>query len=118
MITPLWDTKTDETEIAWELAVKLKERGFSNIYNYYSKAFCDPETGNCPTNAAEFAEIAVKYDDGARVEWEERQAGHRPRQLAQLLLEGVLQFQEDGLQEALGQLRGRIPASSSSSPKV
>lgn len=60
VITPLWDTKTDETEIAWELAVKLKDRGFSNIYNYYSKAFCDPETGNCPTNAAEFAEIAVK----------------------------------------------------------
>ena len=60
VITPLWDTKTDETEIAWELAAKLKDRGFSNIYNYYSKAFCDPETGNCPTNAAEFAEIAVK----------------------------------------------------------
>ena len=60
IITPLWDTKTDEAEIPWELAVKLKERGFANIYNYYSKAFCDPETGNCPTTGLELAEIATK----------------------------------------------------------
>lgn len=60
VITPLWDTLTDETEIAWELAKKLDERGFSDIFNYYSRAFVDPETGNLPTSASQFAEIAVK----------------------------------------------------------
>lgn len=60
IITPLWDTLTDETEIAWELAKKLDERGFSDIWDYYSQAFVDPETGNRPTSASEFAEIATK----------------------------------------------------------
>ena len=60
VITPLWDTLTDETEIAWELAKKLDERGFSDIYKYFSRAFVDPETGNLPTSAAQFAEICVK----------------------------------------------------------
>ena len=60
IIKPLWDTLTDETELAWELASKLADRGFSDIYKYYSQAFIDPETGNRPTKASEFAEIAVK----------------------------------------------------------
>ncbi len=60
VITPLWDTKADETELAWAIAAKLKEKGFSKVMDYFSKAFVDPETGNLPTDESSFAEIATK----------------------------------------------------------
>jgi anaerobic selenocysteine-containing dehydrogenase len=60
VVTPLWDCKTDETELAWALAEKLKERGFDKPYRYFSRAFVDPETGNQPTTEAEFSEIVCK----------------------------------------------------------
>lgn len=60
VITPLWDTKADETELAWAIAEKLKEKGFSKPLDYFSKAFVDPETGNRPTSEATFAEIVTK----------------------------------------------------------
>jgi anaerobic selenocysteine-containing dehydrogenase len=44
----------------WLLAEKLKAKGWSNLYDYFSKEFKDPETGKTPTNEEEFAEIAVK----------------------------------------------------------
>ena len=56
----LWDVKQEETEVVWLLAEKLKERGFPNLYDYYSKAFKDPETGANPSNEAEFTEIAAR----------------------------------------------------------
>jgi anaerobic selenocysteine-containing dehydrogenase len=56
----LWDVKQEETEVVWLLAEKLKAKGFPNLFDYYSKEFKDPETGNPPINALEFAEIAVK----------------------------------------------------------
>jgi anaerobic selenocysteine-containing dehydrogenase len=56
----LWDVKQEETEVVWLLAEKLKERGFPNLYDYYSKEFKDPVTGKHPTNALEFAEIAAR----------------------------------------------------------
>lgn len=59
VIKPLWQAKTEETEVMWLLAEKLKARGFSNLYDYYA-SFQDPETGKKPTTAPEFAEIAVK----------------------------------------------------------
>jgi anaerobic selenocysteine-containing dehydrogenase len=56
---PLWNVKAEETEVMWLLSEKLKARGFSNLNDYYA-SFEDPETRKKPTNAAEFAEIAVK----------------------------------------------------------
>jgi anaerobic selenocysteine-containing dehydrogenase len=56
----LWDVKQEETEVVWLLAEKLKQKGFPNLYDYYSKEFKDPETGKTPGNEREFAEIAAK----------------------------------------------------------
>ncbi len=60
VIKRLWDTKPFETEIMWILAEKMKEKGFSNLFDYFSKEFKDPETGATPTNATEFAEISAR----------------------------------------------------------
>lgn len=75
VIKPMWDVKIDETEIPFLLAEKLKERGFSNLYDYLTNEFKDPETGLSPRNAKEFALYAVKYytfpawgkEDGAKL---------------------------------------------------
>jgi anaerobic selenocysteine-containing dehydrogenase len=56
----LWDVKQEETEVVWLLAEKLKQKGFPNLFDYYSKEFKDPETGKSPTSALEFSEIAAK----------------------------------------------------------
>jgi anaerobic selenocysteine-containing dehydrogenase len=56
----LWDVKQEETEVVWLLAEKLKAKGFPNLFDYYSKAFRDPETGKAPATALEFSEIAAK----------------------------------------------------------
>jgi anaerobic selenocysteine-containing dehydrogenase len=56
----LWDVKQEETEVVWLLAEKLKQKGFPNLFDYYSKEFRDPETGRNPTSAMEFSEIAAK----------------------------------------------------------
>ncbi len=56
----LWDVKQEETEVMWLLAEKLKQKGFPNLFDYYSKEFKDPETGKHPTNALEFSITAAK----------------------------------------------------------
>jgi len=56
----LWDVKQEETEVMWLLAAKLKEKGFPNLFDYYSKEFKDPENGKAPTSDREFSEIAAK----------------------------------------------------------
>ncbi|HBA89547.1 MAG TPA: dehydrogenase [Geobacter sp.] len=56
---PLWQVKSEEVEVMWLLAEKLKARGFANLYNYYA-SFEDPETKKKPASADEFAEIAAK----------------------------------------------------------
>ena len=56
----LWDVKQEETEVMWLLAGKLRDRGFPNLHDYYSKAFKDPETGSTAANEKEFTEIAAK----------------------------------------------------------
>jgi anaerobic selenocysteine-containing dehydrogenase len=58
--TRLFDVKGDENEIPFMLSKALKDRGFSNLYDYYTTEFVDPDTGATPTNEAEFAEIAEK----------------------------------------------------------
>ncbi|MDZ7777986.1 MAG: molybdopterin-dependent oxidoreductase [Bacteroidales bacterium] len=50
----LFDVKVDETEIPFLLAQKLSEKGFSNLLDYYTNEFPDPETGNTPTTPEEF----------------------------------------------------------------
>ena len=60
VVKPMWDLKTDETEIPWLIAEKLKERGFSNLLDYFKKEFKDPETGKMPTNGLEFTEFNLK----------------------------------------------------------
>lgn len=39
---------------------KAQGKGISKPFNYFSKAFVDPETGNRPTDEASFAEIVTK----------------------------------------------------------
>ena len=60
VVKPMWDLKTDETEIPWLIAEKLKERGFSNLLDYFQKEFKDPETRKMPTNGLEFTEFNLK----------------------------------------------------------
>ena len=60
VVKPLWDLKMDETEVPWLLAEKLKERGFSNLSDYFHKEYKDPETGKEPTNGLEFTEYNLK----------------------------------------------------------
>lgn len=60
VVKPLWDVKMDETEIPWLIAEKLKERGFSNLLDFYTNEFKDPETGKVPTNGYEFTENYLK----------------------------------------------------------
>ena len=58
--TRLFDVRGDENEIPFMLSEALKARGFSNLHDYYSTAFVDPDNGATPTTPAEFAEIAEK----------------------------------------------------------
>jgi anaerobic selenocysteine-containing dehydrogenase len=60
VIEPIWDVRTDETEVPWLLAEKLAERGFDNLLRHY-KEYKDPETGKSPTNEREFALYALKH---------------------------------------------------------
>ncbi len=59
--TKLFDVRGDENEIPFMIAEALKAKGFSNLYDYFTTEFVDPENGATPTNAAEFAEIAAKF---------------------------------------------------------
>jgi anaerobic selenocysteine-containing dehydrogenase len=60
VIEPIWDVRTDETEVPWLIAEKLAERGFDNLLRHY-KEYKDPETGKSPTNEKEFALYALKH---------------------------------------------------------
>ena len=54
----LFDVKSDETEISFLLAEKLRSKGFPNLYDYFTKAFSDPATGAKPSNDTDFGLIA------------------------------------------------------------
>lgn len=56
----IFDVRAAETEIPFMIAVKLKEKGFSNLYDYYVNEFKDPESGKAPTTPEEFALFALK----------------------------------------------------------
>jgi anaerobic selenocysteine-containing dehydrogenase len=76
VIDPIWNVKTDETEIPWLLAEKLAERGFDNLLRHY-KEYKDPETGKIPTNEKEFALYALKYATHKLWDPNEYQGGDR-----------------------------------------
>jgi len=71
---PLWQVKSEETEVMWLLAEKLKSKGFANLYDYYA-SFEDPETRKKPTNASEFAEIAARISSQKVWNGKEKQKG-------------------------------------------
>ncbi len=60
VVKPFWDVRADETEIPWDLAIKLKEKGFPNLHDYFVNEFKDPETGKVPDNGTEFNENYLK----------------------------------------------------------
>ncbi len=60
VVKPLWDVMMDETEIPWHISKKLKDRGFSKLYDYFRNEFRDPESGKKPKNAAEFTKYNLK----------------------------------------------------------
>jgi anaerobic selenocysteine-containing dehydrogenase len=60
VVKPMWDVRMDETEIVWQLAEKLKERGFPNLYDYFKNEYKDPESGNAPRDGLEFTEYNLK----------------------------------------------------------
>ena len=61
LTTPLFDAKGDENEIVFMLAEALKAKGFSNLHDYYSSEYHDPEGGGAPETGMEFAEYANKF---------------------------------------------------------
>ena len=61
VVERLWDVKADESEIMWELAQTLKNKGFSKIADYFENEFKDPDTNAKPTTAEEFALYATKF---------------------------------------------------------
>lgn len=60
IIEPVFDVKNPETEVAWMLAEKLAEKGFTNLLDYYKTEFKDPETGVEPTTGLELELYAYK----------------------------------------------------------
>lgn len=61
VIDPLWDVIQDETEFPFLIAEKLKERGFSNLYDCLVEMYSDPETGAKPNDSKELSVYALKY---------------------------------------------------------
>jgi len=61
VVKPFWDVIEDESEFPFLIAEKLKERGFSNLYDCLVEMYADPETGAKPTNSKEFTLYALKY---------------------------------------------------------
>lgn len=59
--TRLFDVKGDENEVMFLLSEALKRKGFSNLYDYYTKEYKDPETGQVPETPIQFAEFANKF---------------------------------------------------------
>ncbi|MHC4101545.1 MAG: molybdopterin-dependent oxidoreductase, partial [Planctomycetota bacterium] len=67
VIGPVWDVKTDETEVPWMIGTALAAKGFPNLLDYL-KEIKDPETGATPSNEREFALYALKHT--TRVLWD------------------------------------------------
>lgn len=58
--TRLFNVKGDENEILFLLAEALKRKGFSNLYDYLTNEYKDPQTGQVPETPLQFAEFSNK----------------------------------------------------------
>lgn len=74
VVKPLGQAKSEETEVMWMLAEKLKAKGFTNLFDYYA-SLEDPETKKKPANAAEFEEIAAKISSHKAWDGKEKMKG-------------------------------------------
>ena len=88
-VKPLFDVKQEETEVPWLLARKLKEKGFANLFDYYSKEFKDPETGRTPADEKEFTVIAARISSAPLWKPKEPPKGER--------IEGWEDFRRKGM---------------------
>jgi anaerobic selenocysteine-containing dehydrogenase len=61
VVAPLWEVRIDETEVPWLIAEKCAVKGFPNLLDYLKQEFKDPESGEEPKNAREFALYSVKW---------------------------------------------------------
>ena len=61
VIKPVWDVIVDESEFPFLIAEKLKDRGFTNLYDCLVEMYPDPETGAKPKTAQELTLYALKY---------------------------------------------------------
>lgn len=60
VVTPMWDVRNCEAEVPWLIAEKLRDKGFTKLYDYFSTEIKDPDTNATPANSAEFALFASK----------------------------------------------------------
>ncbi|WP_419176346.1 molybdopterin-dependent oxidoreductase [Desulfosediminicola sp.] len=61
VVKPFWDVIDDESAFPFLISEKLKERGFSNLYDCLVEMYSDPETGAKATTPEEFTLFALKY---------------------------------------------------------
>jgi len=61
VIDPVFDVRTEETEIPWLIAEKLAERGFTNLLDFYRNEYKDSDTGASAKDAKDFARVVTKY---------------------------------------------------------
>jgi len=85
---PLWNVKSEETEVVWLLAERLKAKGFPNLFDYYA-SFEDPETKKKPTTAAEFEEIAAKISSQKVWDGKEKMKGDKVSGWAEFKKKGI-----------------------------
>jgi len=90
----IWDVRQEETEVVWLLAAKLRDKGFTRLYDYLSKEFKDPETGATPANEREFGEIAAKISSAPMWKPKEPLKGDK--------LEGWADFRKKGIYVGTG----------------
>lgn len=60
VIEPWADVRMEETEVPFMLAKALADRGFDNLWRYYTEAYADPETGKHPETPREFTVTVLK----------------------------------------------------------
>lgn len=89
VVTPLWDVRTDETEVPWLIAEKLKERGYSRLLDYFQNEFKDPETGKMPANGLEFTEYYLKIQTAPLWDGKEEVGGDKINGWQEFLKRGM-----------------------------
>jgi anaerobic selenocysteine-containing dehydrogenase len=98
----LWDVKQEETEVPWLLAEKLKQKGFPNLFDYYSKEFKDPVTGKTPASAQEFALIAARISSAPLWMPKEPAAGDAEKAWADFRSKGMVSGSRYALKKGWG----------------